>query len=254
MNRERSAQTWDPEAYAANVRFVSELGKPVVDLLAPGSGERILDLGCGDGELTAHLRTLGCRVVGVDGSLDQLRAAARRHLRVAAMDGHALSFSHPFDAVFSNAALHWMLDPDAVIEGVWHCLREGGRFVAECGGHGCIARIAAALEEAVGRRGLDPGDLNPWYFPTPEEYARRLRMIGFTVGYIELIPRPTPLPGDIVPWLRTLANAFYGTLPAAEYQPFLEEVRLALEPLLRDENGVWVADYVRLRFDARKPG
>lgn len=247
-------QTWDPEAYAANVRFVSELGKPVVDLLAPSSGERILDLGCGDGALSAQLQALGCHVVGVGGSLDQLRAAARRGLPVVAMDGQALAFAHPFDAVFSNATLHWMLDPDAVIDGVWRCLREGGRFVAECGGHGCIARIAAALEKALRRRGLDPLELNPWYFPTPEEYARRLRMTGFAVGYIELIPRPTPLPGDIVPWLRTLANAFHGALPEPEQQPFLEEVRLALEPLLRDENGVWIADYVRLRFDARKPG
>ena len=247
-------QTWDPQAYAENVRFVSDLGAPVVDLLAPGRGERILDLGCGDGVLTARLQEMGCWTIGVDGSLPQVRAASGAGLKVALMDGRAIAFSPVFDAVFSNAALHWMTDADAVIAGVRDCLRPGGRFVAECGGHGCIATIVDGLESVLRRRGIEPADVNPWYFPTVEEYGERLSAAGFHVEEIALSPRPTPLPGDIIPWLRTLANAFLSAVGESEKEQFLEDVRERLRPSLCDADGLWTADYVRLRFDARKPG
>jgi trans-aconitate methyltransferase len=246
-------QTWDPERYARNARFVSELGMPVVELLAPQPGERILDLGCGDGALTERLAAMGCTVVGVDGSAAQVAAAAARGLDCRLMDGEHLTFDGEFDAVFSNAALHWMKRADAVIAGVWRGLKPGGRFVAECGGHGCVATIERALVAALGRRGIDGTRTNPWYFPTTQDYAARLQAQGFRVDYIALIPRPTPLPGDITAWLETFAESFTVALPATERASFIEDVRNALHPSLCDAEGNWTADYVRLRFAATKP-
>jgi SAM-dependent methyltransferase len=246
-------QTWNPDRYAKNARFVSELGAPVVELLAPRSGERILDLGCGDGALTRKLRDLGCEVVGVDGSAEQIEAARALGLDARVMNGERLDFEGEFDAVFSNAALHWMKRADDVIAGVWRALRPGGRFVAECGGHRCVATIVRALDRALARRGVDSGAVNPWYFPTDEGYGGRLRARGFVVRTIALIPRPTPLPGDVTGWLETFAESFTGALPAAERPAFLEEVRELLQPDLSDAEGRWTADYVRLRFAADKP-
>lgn len=246
-------QTWDPERYARNARFVADLGMPVVELLAPQPGERILDLGCGDGALTEKLVAMGCTVVAVDGSQEQIAAARARGLDAHVMDGEQLTFDGGFDAVFSNAALHWMHRADAVIAGVWKALEPGGRFVAECGGAGCVAKISAALGAALERRGIDAARFNPWYFPTPEDYGARLHARGFAVASIALIPRPTPLPGDITAWLETFAESFTAALPAADRPAFLEEVRETLRPALCDADGQWTADYVRLRFAARKP-
>lgn len=226
---------------------------PVVQLLAPRLGERILDLGCGDGVLAAKLAEMGCEVVGVDASEMQVAAARKLGVDARVMAGEELPFRDEFDAVFSNAALHWMLRPDQVIAGVWRALRRNGRFVAEMGGHGCVETIKAALIAALHRRGIDGESFVPWFFPTIEDYSARLRRAGFVISYISLFPRPTPLPGDVSSWLETFAENFLGALPTAERPAFLEEVREALRPKLCDANGNWTADYVRLRFAAQKP-
>jgi trans-aconitate methyltransferase len=248
-----SQQTWDPEVYAQHARFVSDLGTAVLDLLAPNRGERILDLGCGDGVLTKKLQDIGCHVVGVDGSEAQVEAAKNLGIDSRVVDGHQLSFEAEFDAVFSNAALHWMKDADAVIAGVWQALKPGGRFVAECGGYGCVVTIEGALMSALNRRGIQGRAVNPWYFATTEDYGSRLERRGFKVNYIALIPRPTPLPGDIDGWLQTFAQSFTSALPEEERAEFLAEVKEELRPKLCDAAGQWTADYVRLRFVATKP-
>ncbi|PYV08802.1 MAG: SAM-dependent methyltransferase [Acidobacteria bacterium] len=248
-----AGQTWDPERYARNARFVSDLGAAVLELLAARPGERVLDLGCGDGVLTERLVALGCRVVGVDSSRAQVEAARGRGIDARLMDCQRLEFQEEFDAVFSNAAMHWMKRPDDVITGVWRALRPAGRFVAEFGGHGCVATIHAALLEALRRRGRDAARLDPWYFPTAEEYGALLQARGFRIHSIALFPRPTPLPGDVTAWLETFAESFTAALDAAERPAFLEEVREALRPRLCDPEGKWTADYVRLRFAAEKP-
>ena len=248
-----SAQTWDPQGYARHARFVSELGQPVVELLAPRPGERILDLGCGDGALTEKLVELGCEVIAVDASAAQVAAARARGLDARVGDGQALDFNAEFDAVFSNAALHWMRDAPRLLAGVHRALRPGGRFVAECGGHGCVETIHRSLIECLNERGHDGAAASPWYFPTAEDYSRHLAAAGFEVRSIALIPRPTPLPGDLLGWLETFAESFTRVLPAAERAAYLQEVQARARPALCDASGRWIADYVRLRFAAVKP-
>jgi trans-aconitate methyltransferase len=249
-----TAQTWDPDRYEKNARFVSELGQPVVDLLAPRPGERILDLGCGDGALTLGLVERGCRVVGVDASSAQVEGARKRGLDARVADGEDLHFEGEFDAVFSNAALHWMKRPDRVVAGVHRALVPGGRFVGEFGGAGCVQTIRRALVKALVARGVDGESRVPWFFPTPAEYATQLEAGGFRVDSIVLFPRPTPLPGDVAGWLETFAGSFTSALPTEARAGYLRDVRDALEPELKDASGVWVADYTRLRFTATRPG
>ncbi|MEE8557181.1 MAG: methyltransferase domain-containing protein [Myxococcota bacterium] len=248
----RAKQTWDPEGYARNARFVSDLGAPVVELLSPVRGERLLDLGCGDGALTVQLVELGCHVTAIDSSPEMVASARERGIDAHVIDAQKLEFVAEFDAVFSNAVLHWVTEPDRVIAGVWRALSPGGRFVGEFGGRGCVARIVEALNGALGRRGIDSAALNPWYFPSAEEYRARLEERGFRVGFARLIPRPTPLPGDIGGWLETFARPFTDAIDEDEREPLLDEVREVLRPALCDA-GQWTADYVRLRFAAERP-
>lgn len=244
-------QQWDPKRYADTARYVSDLGMPVVELLAPRPGERILDLGCGDGALTLKLQDMGCRVIGVDASPQMIDKVQSLGLDARVADGAALAFDGEFDAVFSNAALHWMKAPDKVIAGVWRALVPGGRFVGELGGYGNVGAIVEALEAAVAVRGVTVEC--PWYFPRPEAYRGLLEAQGFGVKSIDLIPRPTPLPGDIADWLANFGEAYTAALPAAEQPALIAEVTEVLRPVLADEDGRWTADYVRLRFSAFKP-
>jgi SAM-dependent methyltransferase len=195
---------------------------------------------------------MGCEVTGVDASPAQVEAARKLGVEARVMDGEHLAFESEFDAVFSNAALHWMRNPDKVIAGVHRALKPSGRFVAECGGHGCVAKIKKALVEALHRRGIDGEARNPWFFPTVEDYSQRLADAGFTSSYIALIPRPTPLPGDVTGWLETFAESFITALPVHDRPAYITEVREALRPALCDREGKWTADYVRLRFSAKK--
>jgi trans-aconitate methyltransferase len=243
-------QSWDPERYARNAGFVAELGLPLVELLAPKPGERILDLGCGDGVLSQRLVDLGAEVVAVDSSSEQVTAARARGLDARVLDAQALTFDHEFDAVFSNAALHWMRRPDAVIAGVRRALLPGGRFVGEFGGGDNVGRVKRALIAALDRRGLDGTAAVPWYFPDSADYRARLEAGGFRVDTLALIERPTPLPGSLLDWLDTFAESFVGRLPARERAAFKAEVAEALAPALRNPDGSWWVDYVRLRFAA----
>ncbi|HLT01465.1 MAG TPA: methyltransferase domain-containing protein [Geminicoccaceae bacterium] len=254
MSEAAPRQNWRADQYATHARYVAELGAPLIDLLAPRPGERILDLGCGDGALTERLAALGCSVLGVDSAPEMVAAARRRGLDAYVGDGEDLRFAAEFDAVFSNAALHWMRDADAVLRGVRRALKPGGRFVGEFGGHGNVAAITVALVAVLDRRGLDGRAAIPWYFPSAEAYAARLENHGFAVDRIELIPRPTPLPTDMAGWLETFAGSIFGRLPEEQRGAARDEVLELLRPCLCDEQGRWTADYVRLRFAAHVPG
>ena len=245
-------QRWDPETYAEHGRFVSDLGAPVSDLLDPRPGERILDLGCGDGALTERLRQAGCSVVAVDSSPEQVWAALQRGLDARIIDAEELPYDAEFDAVFSNAVLHWVRDVDRLLQGVRRSLKPGGRFVGEFGGDGNVAAIRDALSAALAERGIDWSVVDPWYFPAPEQFRLRLDRHGFSVASIQHFPRPTPLAGDIVHWLEVFAQPFLAAVPAGGRPALLRDVRTRLEPRLRTSSGVWVVDYVRLRFAAAR--
>ncbi len=239
-----NTQTWKPETYERNGRFVSEYGSAVMDLLAPKTGERILDLGCGDGVLTEKLIAAGASVTGFDSSEPFVEAARARGIDARLGNAHDLPFDREFDAVCSNAALHWMLEPSRVIAGVARALRPGGRFVAEMGGHGCVAAIDTALRAVYAKRGRTLPTV--WFFPTADEYGDLLKAAGFEIEYIALIPRPTPLPGEMVDWIRTFRSVAEPELAA--------EAAELLRPALCDSKGRWTADYIRLRFAARLAG
>lgn len=252
MPQQRSPKTWDAEQYTRSAAFVAEMGEPVVDLLAPKAGERILDLGCGDGRLTERIAATGAEVVAVDASPAMVEAAGRRGLDARVMSADALAFDAEFDAVFSNAVLHWVLEPRQAIAGIHRALRPAGRFVAEFGGAGNVTLVCDALSAVLARRGHDFATLSPWYFPSPAEYSSLLRAAGFSVEAIGLHDKPTRLPGDVGDWLALFASSMLEVLPPAEREAAVEEMRAMLRPKLCDDEGVWTMDYVRLRLLARK--
>jgi trans-aconitate methyltransferase len=248
-------QTWNTEAYAANGRFVANLASAVVDLLAPQPGEHILDLGCGDGALTEQLTATGAIITGVDASPTMLVAARKRNLTVEQHDATALPFHNQFDAVFSNAALHWITGipgQQAMLAGVHRSLRPHGRFVAEMGGHNNVAAIRTALQSVLAPYGIDAEAAAASFFPSPTLYRRLLEEAGFTVQSIDLYPRPTLLPGGMEDWLSTFRNGVLDRLSPTDRTHAVRQTVTLLEPILRDAEGNWIADYVRLRFHATK--
>jgi SAM-dependent methyltransferase len=249
-----SGQEWLARRYAETAHFVPALGASVLELLAPSSGERILDLGYGDGVLTEKISAAGARVVAVDAAPDMVAGARARGIDARVMGGQSLTFDCEFDAVFSNAALHWMRPPEAVLTGVRRALKPGGRFVGEMGGHNNTAAIIVALSAVLARHGVDARRFNPWYFPSAAAYRSKLEAAGFAVEDIRIVPRPTVLPTSIEPWLDTFAGAFFSALPQPDRIFARTEVANLLRPVLMDETGTWIADYVRLCFRATLPG
>lgn len=249
------SQPWNPIDYARNAAFVPALGAPVVALLAPRAGERILDVGCGDGVLTNALVDAGAEVVGVDASETMVAAARARGLDARLVDAHDLPFTADFDAAFSNAALHWMLRPADVAAGVFRALRAGGRFVGEMGGEGNIATIRAGIRRVLSRRGYTLPASDPQWYASPDEFRAVYEAAGFVDVDARLIERPTPLPTGIKGWVRTFRSGFldHAGVPATDEAAVLDEIEAELAPALCDDAGHWTADYVRLRFTARKP-
>jgi trans-aconitate methyltransferase len=247
-------QSWNPTVYEKVGAFVPALGAGVLEWLSPQPGERILDLGCGDGQLTAKIVAAGAEVVGVDASAEMVAGALIKGIDARVCNAEALLFASEFDAVFSNAALHWVRDQDAMLAGVKRALKPGGRFVAEMGGHGNIAAIQVAMTAVLARHGLtrEFSAEQTNYFPTPAAYSARLTKQGFAVEEIQLIPRPTPLSETgMHGWLTFFRRGVLESVPEAMRQMVIEETVALLEPALRDEQGNWTADYVRLRFLAR---
>lgn len=242
-------QTWSAETYAENARFVSDLGAQILSWLGPGPGMRVLDVGCGDGALTARIADAGAEVVGIDISPSLLEAARGRGLDVRELSVTALPFEAEFDAVFSNAVLHWVMEPESAIKRMRAALKPGGRLVAEFGGHGNVAAIVTAMRAAARLHDGDAELAAPWFYPTAAEYAALLQAGGFKVERAGLFPRQTPLPTGMSGWLGTFRAPFF-----AQFGDRADIVKADVENLLRpalcDKSGNWTADYVRLRVEA----
>jgi len=244
-------QTWNPTTYAEVGAFVPTLGAGVLEWLNPQPGERILDLGCGDGQLTLKIAASGAQVTGVDASSAMIASAQSKGLDARVANAESLPFQGEFDAVFSNAALHWVRNQDAMLAGVHRALKPAGRFVAEMGGHGNVAAILVAFMAVLEKHGYAGLEAGVNYYPTPQSYTARLERHGFQVQEIQLIPRPTPLPAGMASWLTTFRTGVLESIPEPHRQAVIDETVALLKPVLCDEQGNWVADYVRLRFIAQ---
>lgn len=245
-------QSWRPTQYNTHASFVSNLASSVVDLLQPKRGERILDLGCGDGTLAAKIQSMGANVVGVDSSPEMVSAAQARGIEAYVVSGDALTFTREFDAVFSNAALHWMTDYQRVIDGVSESLKPGGRFIGEFGAEGNIKRLITGMEASFARNPEFGTFKNPWFFPSEGAYASALERGGFEVEHIAVIPRPTPLTTGVREWLKIFGDHVISGLSQEQTKQFLDEVEQDVRQYLYTSEGGWVADYVRIRFSAVK--
>lgn len=250
-------QTWNAGLYDQRHAFVYQRGADLLELLAPCASERILDLGCGTGHLTAQIAARGAEVLGLDASAEMIAQARRNHpqLTFDIADATQFEVAKPFDAVFSNAVLHWVKPPEKAVERIAAALRPGGRFVAEFGGQGNVAAIIAAAAQAVSAvLGRDAGDVNPWYFPSVGEYTALLEASGLEVCYATLFDRPTPLEeGErgMANWLEMFAAPCFAMLDEADRpRSIADAVERARPKLYRD--GQWTADYRRLRVVAIK--
>jgi SAM-dependent methyltransferase len=250
-----SAQ-WDAELYDAKHAFVWEKARGLLGWLAPGNGERILDLGCGTGQLSAEIAASGAQVTGVDRSPEMVAEARKKFptLRFAVSDARALPFTEVFDAVFSNAALHWIAEALPVVEGISRALKPGGRFVAEFGGKGNVESVVAAMEYGLEALNLPHEGANPWYNPSIAEYSVLLERHGLEVRQASLFRRPTRLEdgqNGLATWVRMFGDSFLKRVPQARRQDYLRAVEAAAKPTLW-KSEAWELDYRRLRLAAWK--
>ena len=249
---------WDAEGYNANFSFVWEFVTDLLAVLAPAQGERVLDIGCGTGQLTSAIAEAGSAVTGIDNDAGMIALARQNFPGVdfAVMDAREMTFDNEFDAVFANASLHWMRPPARVVSGISRALKPGGRLVAELGGKGNVQSIVAAIRRCIADAGYgDPGSRSPWYFPDIPSYTGLLKRYGLNASMALLFPRPTPLSGGsegLARWLDMFAGAFFARVPVRMRPRIVDAIVEELKPrLYRD--GQWVADYVRLRVIAAKP-
>jgi trans-aconitate methyltransferase len=251
-----NVQQWNANLYDSKHKFVSQLATETVELLSPKVGERILDIGCGTGHLTQDIASYGAEVLGIDSAETMILQARENYpdLQFAVMDAINLEFKGEFDAVFSNAALHWIKQPEKVIAGVWKSLKPKGRFVAEFGGKGNINLIQTALNKAIyTENSAFKEAVNPNYFPSIAEYGSLLEKQGFELTFATLFARPTPLDGEsgIVNWLKMFRNSVLDSFAEDAQARILANVEEQLRPKLY-QNGTWFADYRRLRIVAIK--
>ena len=252
---------WSAVDYAENAAFVPELGAAALALLNPQPGELILDLGCGDGVLTERIAAAGARVIGLDSSDAMVEAARARGIEAYVADAEAGLADHAerfgrFDAVFSNAALHWMTQVEAVAAGVFAVVKDGGRFAGEMGGAGNLATIRAALRAELEERGYKMPAEDPAWYPDPESFAKVYCGAGFMSLRAELIERPTALPAGVTGWVKTFRSGLLESLMVPEWErdAVAAAVEARVEDSLRQPDGSWCADYVRLRFWMKRPG
>lgn len=248
-----TTQSWDADSYKNKTGFVVTYGEDLLNLV-PKDCQAIIDLGCGDGRLSRELASHCSRpVLGIDGAFALLRTIDDTAICPIQADGYCLPIAdQSCDLVFSNAALHWMLQPDLVIAEVRRVLQPGGWFIGEFGGAGNVAKVFAAIQTVASEFALDANALNPWYFPTAAQYQKCLHNGGLHTQQCFTFARPTPLPGSLEDWLSVFAQAFFGQLGEVDQHKFITKTSDLLDDVLRDDADRWYVDYVRLRFVAQK--
>lgn len=259
FDTDMSNNPWDAQTYDARFGFVTAYGADQIDVLDPQPDETILDLGCGTGHHAAQIAARGAHVVGMDLDETMLAKARQDHPEVefraadaTAFDLAALEVEQPFDACFSNAALHWMVPQAVVLANVRGVLLDGARFVAEMGGAGNIATLDLSLRTGLGELGLSEVDVPTNHFPTLGEQATALEGAGFRVDRAHWFARPTPLGADVTAadWTKHFRAATWGVVPAERHDELSDVIdTVAAERGLLTDDG-WVADYCRLRFVA----
>lgn len=247
-----ASNDWNADRYVKNAAFVSTYGSAVAELLGDISGQRVLDLGSGDGRLTLELVEKGASVVGIDASSSMIDSCREKGLDAEVLDALEMSYVEEFDSVFTNATLHWIPNHPLLASVVFRSLKSGGQFVGEFGGHGNVAAINTAIRGVLARHGLDWHGKKPVTYPSVQMFKSVLEGAGFEVPYMELIPRPTPLPTGIRGWLETFGSSFFEDVSDSIRVELVREVEELLAPALRDEFGNWTADYIRLRFKSFK--
>jgi trans-aconitate methyltransferase len=245
---------WNAALYDEKHSFVWKLAAGLLELLDAKPGERILDIGCGTGHLTAQIAATGAQVVGIDRSSEMIDQARAVHpaLRFEVADARALKFNHEFDAVFSNATLHWITEPEPVVVSIAAALRSGGRFVAEFGGKGNVAGLLSAVARAWKNLNLAGPAPSPWYYPSLAGYASLLEKHGLEVTYSALFDRPTPLEDGergLGNWLDMFGASFVERFPSEIHTRLRSEIEKEARASLFDD-GRWVMDYRRLRLVA----
>jgi len=253
MTSPSTAPNWNADLYNASHSFVWKFGAQLIELLAPKAGERILDLGCGTGALTAQIAAAGAEVVGIDSSPAMIDQARRSFpdLIFHVADARTFAVEGQFDAIFSNAVLHWVKQPEQAIARIRAALKAGGRFVAEFGGKGNTQKMVAALQRQAAAFGVTDYVI-PWYYPGIAEYTGILENHGFEVTFATLFERPTPLEGEagLRRWFEMFGGSLLDRLTPADREACLSALETDLRPkLYRDET--WVADYRRLRVVAQ---
>ena len=248
---------WNTDLYESKHEFVWQYGETLLELLAPQPGEFILDLGCGTGQLTDKIAAAGAKVMGIDRSEEMIDKAKQNypHLNFAVAEAETFQVEQPLDAVFSNAVLHWIKQPAAVVNCIQQALKPGGRFVAEFGGKGNVSKIVQALTKTLEDSSYNCSSAtNPWYFPSIGEYTSLLENYGLEATFATLFERPTPLEdGDagLANWLKMFANSFFSKLSSEQQNQIIAEVADKLSSTLYS-NGTWKADYRRIRVVAIK--
>ncbi|HSZ32576.1 MAG TPA: methyltransferase domain-containing protein [Puia sp.] len=247
---------WNTELYDKKHDFVSKFGEGILSYLQPKAGETILDLGCGTGDLTQEIFQKGARVIGVDNSAEMIQVAKTKFpsIEFFQADARIMNFDTPFDAIFSNAVLHWIKEKDLVIRQMHLSLKENGRIVLEFGGKGNIQQMENAMRMVLKRNGYDKNaNIDFWYFPSIGEYATELEKQNFRVIHAEHFDRNTPLKGDrgMKDWFKMFGINFLNDVPEDEIEYILDEVDDILRPT-HYRDGIWNADYKRIRIVAIK--
>lgn len=248
---------WNPGLYNDKHAFVYDYGKDLIQLLAPQKNERILDLGCGSGQLTNEIRLNALEVIGIDKSKSMIADAKSKYDDIVfeVKDAANFKYDKPFDAIFSNAALHWVKNYKAAIQNMYDCLKQDGRIVLEFGGKGNVQIIVNQLRKSLLKRGYDTqSNLQLWYFPSIAEYTTALENEGFKVDMAQHYDRPTELADEITgikDWITMFGEAFFNNVTIQHIEEIKEEVQELVKSNCFIE-GKWYADYKRIRVVARK--